>query len=151
MTIRPCTQEDLPVLARLFYDAVNAVKDYPPEQVAAWAGRWRTLLDREREFLSACTLVAEEDGAVIGYGKLDQAGYLDHLFVRPDRWRQGVASALCDALEEWARREGAVRVTVHASIPARLFFTKRGYEVTGVNRVPIGDVALRNYSMARDL
>ena len=151
MTIRPCTREDLPVLARLFYDAVTAVKDYPPEQTAAWAGRWQTLSDRGEEFLSACTLLAEEDGVIVGYGKLDPVGYLYHLFVRPDRWRQGVASALCDALEEQARRSGAVRITVHASIPARPFFARRGYEVTGVNRVPIGDVTLRNYSMARDL
>ena len=151
MTIRPCAREDLPALARLFYDAVIAVEDYSPEQIAAWAGRWQTLPDREEEFLSSCTLVAEENGVVVGYGKLDPVGYLDHLFVRPDRWRRGVASALCGALEEQARRGGAERITVHASIPARRFFAHRGYEVTGVTRVPIGGVTLRNYSMAKKL
>ena len=136
MTIRPCAREDLPALARLFYDAVIAVEDYSPEQIAAWAGRWQTLPDREEEFLSSCTLVAEENGVVVGYGKLDPVGYLDHL---------------CGALEEQARRGGAERITVHASIPARRFFAQRGYEVTGVNRVPIGGVTLRNYSMAKKL
>lgn len=151
MTIRPCAREDLPALARLFYDAVTAVEDYSPQQTAAWAGRWQTLPDRAEEFLSSCTLAAEEDSVIVGYGKLDPGGYLDHLFVRPDHWRRGVATALCDALEEQARREGAARITVHASIPARYFFTQRGYGVIGVNQVPIGDLTLRNYSMAKDL
>ena len=153
MTIRPYAPADLAEMARLFTDTVTAVncRDYTPEQIRAWAGRGRLLLQRNQDFLRSHTLVAEDRGRIVGYGNLEADGYLDQLFVHRDRQGEGIAGAICNRLEDHARQAGLPRVTVHASITARPFFIRRGYGVTAVNQVPIGAVTLQNYSMEKIL
>ena len=67
------------------------------------------------------------------------------LYVRADRLREGIASALCDALED-----GAASVTVYASLTARPFFEKRGYATVRKNTVLRRDIPLTNFLMHLD-
>ena len=63
-------------------------------------------------------LAAERDGALLGFGSVGPDGYLDLLYVRPERQGQGLGAALCDALEGLYP---VGRLTVHASRTARPF------------------------------
>lgn len=65
------------------------------------------------------SLVAEEDGVTVGFADMDADGYLDRLYVHKDYQGRGVATALCDALEQAVQCEA---YTTHASITARPFF-----------------------------
>ena len=81
---------------------------------------------------------------MVGFGDMDRSGYLDRLYVHKDYQRQGIATAICDRLE----REVTVgKITTHASITAKPFFQKRGYEVIKEQQVIRGGVALTNYVM----
>lgn len=68
MEIRRCTKEDLPEIARLFFDTITTVNasDYTKQQIAAWSGRWQSLLSREDFLSSLYTLVAISGGIIVG-------------------------------------------------------------------------------------
>lgn len=84
---------------------------------------------------------------IIGYGNIDDSGYLDHLFVHKDYQGKKIATALCDALEAHARSQDCHEITVHASITARPFFERRGYTVEKEQIVTVDGVPMKNYAM----
>lgn len=96
MRLRRYRTEDLPILARLFGETVRQVncRDYTLPQVEAWAAGEADLLTRDSWFQRLYTLVAEAGGRIVGYGNVEDTGYLDHLFVRWDCQGQGIAAAL---------------------------------------------------------
>ena len=148
MHLRDYRSGDCPALIRLFRETVHAVcaGDYTPEQLDAWAPEDMDQPAWDRSFLAHRTLVAVEGGEIIGFADLDPAtGYLDRLYVHRDHQRQGVAAALCDALEPLAPG----RVFTHASRTARPFFERRGYRVVRARQVERRGVTLDNYAMEK--
>ena len=127
MQIRKYRPSDCRELAELFYDTVHTVNagDYTKEQLDAWTTGHVDLEAWDRSFREHHTLVALEDGAVIGFGDIDGSGYLDRLYVHRRHQGKGVATALCDRLEQVC----AGVISTHASITAKPFFEKRGYRV----------------------
>ena len=153
MDLRRYRTEDLPALSCLFGETVRRVniRDYTPAQAEAWAAGEADLLTRDDWFRRLYTLVAEIDGQIAGYGNVDATGNLDHLFVRWDCQGRGIATAICDALEEHCRDLGLEAVTVHASKTALPFFLHRGYRVEQEQQVPVRGQVLTNYAMRKEL
>ena len=149
MTLRDYTKTDCAELAELFYDTVHTVnaKDYTQEQLDAWATGKVNLEAWNESFQAHHTVVAEMDGKIVGFGDMDESGYLDRLYVHKDHQRQGVAAAICDALEQNAK---ASEFTTHASITARPFFEKRRYVVVKEQQVERRGVWLTNYVMKKE-
>ena len=142
MELRRCRAEDLEEIRALFTATILTVnrRDYTDVQVR-----------RRSFFLDLYTLVALEGTQLVGYGNIHESGYLDHLFVHRDHQGQGIATALCDALEAHAAAGGVERVTVHASLTARPFFLGRGYRLLREQRVEVGGVFLKNCAMEKPL
>ena len=92
---------------------------------------------------------ARRGGTVVGFGDMDDTGYLDRLYVHKDFQGRGAASAITEALEGYAWGLGAAEVTVHASRTARPFFEKRGYRVVKAQQVERRGVLLENFAMAK--
>lgn len=141
MILRPYRSEDCPALAALFYDTVHTVnaRDYTPEQLDAWADGQVDLAAWDASFLAHTTLVAEEEGIIVGFADLADDGYLDRLYVHKDWQGRGVATALCDALP-------GSKLT-HASLTARPFFEQRGWQVVKQQQVERRGVLLTNFVM----
>lgn len=143
MILRAYRGSDLPAILSLFRDTVHTVcaRDYTRPQLDAWApaepdaAAWDVSLRAHR------TLVAEENGSILGFADLAEDGYLDRLYVHRDWQGRGVASALCAALP------GARRT--HASITARPFFERRGWRVVKEQRVERRGVLLTNFVMEK--
>lgn len=148
-TLRRYRLGDAFVLADIFEAAVRgtACRDYTPEQIDAWAASADIMYDWHKWFSRLYTVVAELDGRPVGYGNIDDTGYLDHLFVRPEAGGQGVASAICAQLEGWAAGRGLKRLTVHASITAQPFFEKRGWRVIQEQQVLLRMQTFTNFVM----
>ena len=72
-------------------------------------------------------------------------GYLDRLYVHKDYQGQGIASALCDALEQAVSGP----YETHASLTARPFFAQRGYQVVKEQQVERKGVLLTNFVMRK--
>lgn len=148
MILRTYEPEDFREVTTLFYETVHQINraDYSQEQVNAWApddmdydGWHESLLEHE-------TVVAVENGILVGFGDMDEKGYLDRLYVHKDYQRRGIAAAICEELEQ---RVAFDRYYTHASITARPFFEKRGYCVIQENRVCRRDVWMTNYTMEK--
>lgn len=148
MRLRAYKTEDCEAMASLFYDTVHRInaRDYAPEQLSAWATGTVDLAAWNARYLSTTTLVAEENGALLGFANMDKTGYLDMLYVHADAQNRGIATALCDALERLVEAE---KYTTHASITARPFFEKRGYVVVKQQNVPIRGQFLTNFVMEK--
>lgn len=146
MIIRQYKNNDFETVAKLFYETVHTVnaEDYASEQLTAWAKSPDSLKSRQNDLLKQFTLIAEINGAVVGFGSIDQAGRLDLLFVHKDHQRTGVATALCNKLER-----GFSAVKTYASITAKPFFEKRGYAVIKSQTVERSGIKLQNFEMLK--
>lgn len=72
-------------------------------------------------------IVAEEDGRVLGYAIVrvdNDSAFLRDLFVEPDRFRQGVGTALFTQVTDYARNRAAKKLTLGGD-PNALGFYKR--------------------------
>ncbi len=145
MILRSYQPSDCEALAALFYQTVHSVnaKDYTPEQLAAWAPGGTDLAQWNRSFLSHISIVAVSGETILGFGDIDPGGYLDRLFVHAAHQREGIASAICDQLEQAVPGT----ITTHASITARPFFELRGYRVIRAQQVLRRGVSLTNFVM----
>lgn len=141
--LRPYRPEDCPVLTELFYQTVHGVchRDYTPDQLDAWADGQVDLAAWDLSFQAHTTLVAEWDGVIVGFADLRQDGYLDRLYVHKDYQGRGIATALLDALP------GAT--LTHASLTARPFLERRGWQVVREQQVERHGVKLTNFVMVR--
>lgn len=148
MQLRKYTPSDCAQMAELFYQTVHSVnaKDYTQEQLDAWATGEVDLQAWDESFQAHKTDIAVENGDIIGFGDMDESGYLDRLYVRKDYQGQGVASAICEELERLAAGK---TFTTHVSITARPFFLHRGYRVVRKQEVIRRGVALMNFVMEK--
>lgn len=151
--LRLYESSDCKELSELFYNTVHTInrKDYTLEQLDAWADGHVDLAAWDASFLAHHTVVAEEDGRLVGFGDMDQNGYLDRLYVHKDYQGRGIAKALCDCLENRGRevQKAGGCFTTHASITARPFFERRGYRVVKEQQVERRGQKLTNYVMEK--
>ena len=148
MQLREYIPSDCAQLAELFHQTVHSVnaKDYTQEQLDAWATGEVDFQAWDESFRTHRTIVATENGAIVGFGDMDETGYLDRLYVHKDYQGQGIASAICDELERFAAGK---TFATHASITAKLFFQHRGYHVVRKQEVIRHGVALTNFVMEK--
>jgi putative acetyltransferase len=153
--IRAYEAGDASAIARLFYETVRSVNlaDYTEEQVEAWAPAvpdqqaWHARMSEP----DRRTLVAEEDGEVVGFAELEDDGHLDMLYLRGDAMGRGVGRRLYQALEREARFSGVGRIFTEASITARPFFERHGFGVVREQRVSRRGVEMINLAMEKPL
>lgn len=148
MKIRKYKISDCEELAKLFYDTVHTAnaKDYTEEQLNVWATGQVDLEKWNQSLHEHFTVVAVEDEVIIGFGDIDKTGYLDRLYVHRDHQGKGVATAICNQLEQTVQEN----VVTHASITARPFFEKRGYKVVKEQQVERQGIMLTNFIMEKE-
>ena len=100
----------------------------------------------DKSFRAHRTIVATGSSKIVGFGDMDETGYLDRLYVHKDYQGQGIASAICDELERFAAGK---TITTHASTTAKPFFQHRGYRVVRKQEVIRRSVALTNLVMEK--
>ena len=106
MELRPTTDGDLPTLHAIFNDAIGSVfvpRGFePPTPSLATFSNLQGHIRR-----TGTSVVAEEDGRVVGYGSSwarDDDWFLASLFVAPEVQGRGVGPALLDAVWTEAKR-----------------------------------------------
>lgn len=147
MEIRLYRSADCKEMAELFYNTVHTVnaRDYTAPQLDVWATGQVDLEQWDRSFLEHLTLVATENDRIVGFADMADDGYLDRLYVHADHQGQGIATALCNRLEQSVQGP----FTTHASITAKPFFEKRGYTVVKEQAVERQGVLLTNFVMVK--
>ncbi len=146
--LREYMSSDSEETAELFYNTVHTVNaaDYTKEQLDAWAVRDIDLETWNQSFLEHFSIVALDEKRITGFGDIDGIGYLDRLYVHKDYQGEGIATAICDVLEQKAQG----KIVTHASITARAFFEKRGYKLQREQQVYRQGIALKNFIMEKE-
>ncbi|GAB5559084.1 MAG: hypothetical protein SynsKO_07310 [Synoicihabitans sp.] len=151
---RSATDDDLPVLAEIYIDAVDTLgpRAYSAGQVAAWR-RWPN--DNPEEFRRRLTAgfcrVAETAGRVVAFAEFTPPDHLDFLYTRGEFAGRGLASQLHHQLEEIARHRGAALLRTEASYLSRPVFKRLGYEVIEIEVVERFGETFRRFIMRKIL
>lgn len=147
MQLRRYKQSDCRELAELFYNTVHTVNaaDYNNEQLNAWATGRVDLEAWNKSLQEHYSIVAVDKGIIVGFGDIDQTGYLDRLYVHADYQGRGIATAICNKLEQSV----SGKIATHASVTAKPFFEKRGYKVIKEQSVERQGVFLTNFVMEK--
>ncbi|HEY2326640.1 MAG TPA: GNAT family N-acetyltransferase [Gaiellaceae bacterium] len=129
-SIRPATEADRRPLVEMFAEVVEenvGLGTEPPVDVDARAASWN--LDN--------SLVAEAEGKIVGsiHAALSRHGYAEIGMAVAREWRgKGVGSALLSAAEEFARQNGAHKLSLDVfahNERAIALYTKHGFVVEG--------------------
>ena len=148
LSIRPATTSDLPAIGKLGALLVHEHHDFDPmrfiEGPPDTAQRYGDFVGTQMEKRDVIVLIAERDGAVLGYtfAGLEGADYMAlrgpagaiyDLVVDETTRRQGVGSALLQAVIAKLAEKGAPRVllsTAQKNIGAQALFEREGFRRT---------------------
>lgn len=153
VTLRPMLPADAPALAAIFAASIDELTgaDYSADQQAAWISSAESEEAFGARLGRLLTILAVQDGEPVGFAALKSPDGLEMLYIRPDAAGQGIAAALCDAMERLALGRGAKVLTVAASDTAQGFFAKRGYEALRRETVVLGNEWLGRTAMRKTL
>ncbi len=145
--VRPAREADVPALGRLaaalvaFHVAIDPLRFMNIENAEVGYGRW---LGKESADPEALVLVAEREGAVVGYAyaRLEPKSYnelreacavLHDILVAPEARGTGAGEALLRAVAREMKARGAPRLlllTAKDNVTAQRLFAKVGFETT---------------------
>lgn len=147
MVIRDYQPHDCKELAQLFYHTVHTInaRDYTKEQLDVWATGKVDFEKWNQSFLAHYSIVAIDQQIIIGFGDIDSTGYLDRLYIHADFQGKGVATAICNKLEQAVQG----KIITHASVTAKPFFEKRGYKLVKEQQVERKGIFLTNFIMEK--
>ena len=137
--VRTATAEDLAAVEAVARDAWYAAYGgfLEPQSVEAGLAQAydEDVLATAVEHDAIEFLVAELDGEVDGFASAERTWAdeveLHTLYVHPDRWGEGVGSALLDEVEAWATEKDVDRVVAAVfadNVVGRGFLEARGFE-----------------------
>lgn len=151
MEIRAATYDDIDALAVLF-DAYRQFYEQPCD-VAGAATFLRARLDHQQSTIFVAAVGAAASGTLLGFTQLYPSFsstrmapifILNDLFVAPDARQQGIASALLRAAADFARTQGALRLTLstaHDNLTAQALYEREDWT---------RDTLFRTYNLSLD-
>ena len=148
MHVIPYDQHYLSAMASLFYATVHTInrRDYTPEQLQAWANGTPDLNAWHASFVANHTLLTLHDDTLVGFGDMQPDGYLNRLYVHHAYQGQGIATALCDALESASPHHV---ISVHASVTPKLSLSIEATACCRSSRCNAVASPLTNFRMAK--
>lgn len=150
LSVRGFKPADATACAALLFDVVRegTTRFYSEQQRAAWAPAPMSAQEFLDRLDGQSTWVAEDEIGIAGFFSLRPPDTLDLAYVRRDCMGVGVASALCDVLEDHARALGVAELTSDASELAHRFFARRGWRVLARQEFERHGVLIHNYKMS---
>ncbi|MDB5229246.1 MAG: family acetyltransferase [Chitinophagaceae bacterium] len=153
ITIRKATPDDLDGIRQLFYDTVITVnkKDYTKDQVKAWSSGYYYVEGWKNKLSDQNFFVAELNKRIVGFASFTNSGYIDFMYAHKNFQSQGIATMLLETIEKQATSWGIRKLQADASLTARPFFQRRGYELIKENVKRIDDVKFLNSVMIKEI
>jgi|JI8StandDraft_1071087.scaffolds.fasta_scaffold63405_2 putative acetyltransferase len=151
MDIIQANNLDLKEIQILFSHTVQEVckKDYNSKQIEIWVSsiqdenRWLQI------FKNQFIIKAIVENKIVGFGSLDNFNFIDLLYVHKDYQGKGIAKRLLENLEKEAILSNSKQLTTEASITAKSFFAKNGFQLLEEQFVERKGVLFKNYKMQK--
>lgn len=137
---RKNTSAILALISGKHNDKINIIDNGKFED---WRLKMKANLEKKRTYEKISLFIAM---SLVGFGDIDKTGYLDRLFVHADYQRKGIATAICNQLEQAVQGN----ITTDASITAKPFFEKRDYKIVKEQQVERQGIFLTNYVMIKE-
>jgi len=152
LKIRVVRADDAAAIIEVFRSSVRNIarRDYTQDQVLAWAPDEIDIAGWEG-YATRRAFIAEDEKGTAGFADLEDDGHVDMMYVHPRCQGKGVASALLSHLESVARSMGIQEFYTEASITARLFFERRGFQLVEQQLVSNRGQNLINFRMKKRL
>ncbi|WP_115865519.1 GNAT family N-acetyltransferase [Halorussus litoreus] len=172
-TIRDATPEDASAVRRVARKSWHAAYDdiLGVETVDSVVDDWYDAegLARSVRRDDGRFLVAESspDAGIVGFAQAvlgdgganaatdgSTAAELPRIYVHPDRWAEGVGSALLDRIESWCREEGAGRLRLLVLADNEVgnaFYEARGYRTVGSRESEFEGQTVTDYVREKEL
>lgn len=153
VTTRVYTPNDAETLFTIFVEAIHegAAAHYTHAQRMAWAPNSEMSATWPARLAALEVIVAESDDEIAGFMAVTSEGYIDSTYVRPRWMGRSVAQALYDVVLERAHADTLPRMTTHASLLARPFFAKQGWQVDEMEIVDRNGEQLKRFAMSLTL
>ena len=129
LKIRRARQEDSDSIGSVHTAAVRGIRSgvYTSEEIQAWAVPKKPS-SYEESISSKEFFVAEHEGAIVGFGVLNQENSeVEAVYVTPEAGRRGTGLELLRKLEERASDLGLRQLRLNASLNAVAFYQRAGY------------------------
>lgn len=150
--IRPMTGEDGQALRELFRQSIQQIasKHYDADAIAAWSASADDA-DFVTRLQRGLTLVALLHGEAVGFAQLYPADHIEMMYLSPPGSGLGIATLLCQHLEDEARIAGSQTLSTASSLAARRFFESMGFRVVAEETVQRNGVAINRLHMEKIL
>ena len=125
MVIREYQNSDSEKLFKLFCDTIYFInsKDYTKSSLRYGQKKIETFLSGKKSLSENYTLVAEEKNIIIGFGNINETGYLDMLYVHKDFQRKILPHKFAMSLKKFFLFQKSRSMPL---ITAKPFFEKKG-------------------------
>jgi putative acetyltransferase len=155
MTLHPlswATPTDAAGLADVMFDAVrNGPSKYTQAQRAAWVPERRRGAEWETRLAAKDIAIGRDATRILGFMSIEDGGYIDFAFIRPEAQGSGLFRRLFDMVQERTRANAEPRLWVHASLMAQPAFAAVGFSVVEHQIVQIGDQDFKRAMMEKPL
>jgi len=153
MCNRPFQPSDLEQVIGVYRAAIHtlAAPFYTAEELAAWAPQQMDADKWRQRLASVRVIVAEVDGTIAGFLTYDVTGHIDMLFIHPRFARQGLATRLYLDAEAELRKAPMSTVFTEASLAARPFFERHGFQVDAEEFSECRGQKLHRFRMSKKL
>ncbi len=153
MNIRRYEPGEEETIWALYHDTTHIVNgaDYTPEQCERWAPSACNMDEWKARLKETAPIVAEQDGAIVGFAELDASGEIGFFYCRHDWQRKGVGKALFEAIEAEAGSADLYEMRAAVSTSAKSFFVAMGFEVVREQTKVICGADAKNYVMRKIL
>ncbi len=142
METRRATTTDVPEIRRISREALDAAYDFLSKKERDATVRERFSDQRLESALAdddEVLIAVEDDGELVGYAHVETVSHVDAvgeaalrgIYVAPNRWREGIGTALLDAVEKVIRERGFTQLSVAVLIDneqGKRFFESKGFE-----------------------
>jgi putative acetyltransferase len=151
-TLTWATPTDAAALADVMFDAVrNGPSKYTQTQRAAWVPERRSGVEWESRLAAKDIAIGRDGGRIIGFMSIEDGGYIDFAFIRPEAQGSGLFRQLFELIQERARAAHEPRLWVHASLMAQPAFAAVGFSVVEHQIVQIGDQDFQRAMMEKPI